>query len=219
MTIERGYLRLPVRDPRRLRMPVTPAQFQPPERVGNWEYFLTPEEQGQLPWCAAYAECSILQAAAWRSRLYGYPVQFDEEALYAGAKAIDGDHKDGTSLESVMDAARQLKNVARIEAVEADSDEDIPWIIHQFGAALVGMMIDEGWNHARSEDGLIAPWGKELGGHAVVVTWYDKPKRRVGGPNWWGKRWGMSGYWSMNMSDFAHQFVYGYGQVIDFRNE
>lgn len=219
MKIERGYLRLPIRDPRRLRMRVTPEQFRPPERVGNWEYFQAPENQGQNPWCAAYAECAILQASAWRSRMYGYPVNFDEAALYQGAKAIDGDTKDGTSLESVMDAARQLKNIAKIEAVEADSDEDIPWIIHQFGAALVGMEIDEGWNHARTEDGLIQPWGNVLGGHAVIVSWYDKPQRRVGGANWWGAKWGMRGYWSMNMTDFAKQFVYGYGQAIDFKEQ
>jgi len=219
MNIERGYLRLPVRDPHRLRMPVTPDQFQPPPRIGNWEYFQAPEEQGHNPWCAAYAEGAILQAGAWRSRVYGYPVQFDEAVLYAGAKAIDGDHKDGTSLESVMDAARQLKTVTKIEAVEADSDEDIPWIIHQFGAALVGMMIDEGWNHPRSADGLITPGGNRLGGHAVVVSWYDQPNRRLGGPNWWGKSWGVNGHWSMTMSDFAQQFIYGYGQVIDFQKE
>lgn len=214
--IERGYLRLPERDPRRLKATVTPEQFQPPRRVGNWEYFLAPEEQGQFPRCAAFAECAILQAAAWRSRLYGYPVQFDEADLYARAKAIDGDNRDGTSLESVIEAARQLPNIASIETVEIEDPEDVPWVIHQFGAAIVGMQIDEGWNHARA-DGLVLPWGKELGGHAVDVSWYDLDAGRNGGPNWWGSKWGKGGYWAMETADFAKQFVYGYGQEIKFK--
>ncbi len=214
--ITQGYLRLPVKDPHRLKASATPEQFQPPRVVGNWEYFLAPEEQGRLPYCAAFAECAILQAAAWRDRLYGYPVQFDESALYQGAKAIDGDTKDGTSLESVIDAARLLKNVREIEAVEFEDPQDVPWVVHQFGAGIVGLMIDEGWNHAR-KDGLIDPFGADLGGHAVVVSWYDLNQRVCGGPNWWGASWGKGGYWAMNMTDFARQFVYGYGQSVRFK--
>lgn len=205
---------MPKRDPHRLKAAVAPEQFQPPRAVGNWEYFLVPEEQGQLPYCAAFAECAILQAAAWRSRRFGYPVQFDEVAIYKEAKEIDGDEQDGTSLESVIAAAR-LQVGAVIETVESDTPEDAAWIIHQFGAMLVGMQIDEGWNHPR-KDGLIDPLGDDLGGHAVVASWYDLDQRVLGGPNWWGKDWGKNGYWAMNMSDFARQFVYGFGQDVRF---
>lgn len=214
MKIERGYLRLPEK---RARMcaDITPVKFAAPVKVGNWEYFLAPEKQGSTPQCAAFAECSILQAAAWRSRRFGYPVQYDEGALYRAAKAIDGDKNDGTSLESIIAAAELLPGVS-MDTVMSEKATDIPWIIHQFGAVLAGLAIDDGWLAPRAKDGLVTPGGAALGGHAVVISWYDLEKGRAGGPNWWGQGWGMRGYWSMDLNNLAEQFIYGYGQAIDF---
>jgi hypothetical protein len=218
MKIERGYLRTVHRahllETGRV---LTPATFRPPPRVGNWEYFLPPENQGPQPWCAAFAQCAILQAAAWRHPDYGYPVQFDEEKLYREAKKIDGDNEDGTSLESVIQASGNVFGAFNdIRSIEAD---DIPWAIHQYGAAIVGLMIHESWNTPRKDDGLVTIGGRRLGGHAVDVSWYDLEEQRVGGPNWWGMDWGEHGHWSMTMKDFASCFLAGYVQKVVFTKE
>lgn len=211
----KGYLRIPKQPgARQLQMRV-PAKFQPPEAVGNWEYLLPPEEQGTMPWCAAYAQCAILQAAAWRHPDCGYPVQYSESSVYKTAKALDGDSKPGTSLESVMAASEQLYGVRCNERAFTEA-LDVFWAIHQYGLALVGLGIDEGWNSPRNSDGLIIPYGKYLGGHAVVVDWYNRRDNRLGGPNWWGRGWGSRGRWSMLIGDFVKQFIYGYAQAPEF---
>lgn len=212
-----GGLIFPALD-KRLRVPVanTPSVFQPPDSLGNWEYFRPPENQGPNPWCAAYGENAILQAAAWRK--FGYPIDYSEEATYKGAKALDRDDLDGTSLDSVISAASEVAK-CKIEAKLVEHLADIPWAIHQFGAVLVGLQIDEGWLKPRSEDGLVRPAGKSLGGHALVVSWYNNPKERLGGPNWWGLDWGYRGYWSTLYEDFINQFIYGYAQTITFQGD
>lgn len=214
--ITQGYLRFP--DPaKRLRVlrAKAPAQFEPPASLGNWEYFLPPEEQGPDPWCAAFGECAVVQAAAWR--YFGRPIQYSERDTYAGAKALDREpgQQNGTSLDSVIVAVQPVANCT-IEAQVIDDADDIPWVIHQFGAALLGLQIDEGWNDPRKSDGLITPAGRGLDGHCVVASWYNLTKRRLGGPNWWGIDWGNAGYWSMDFDGFRRQFVYGYAQRITF---
>lgn len=212
-------LRLP--DPKSLegrpRLAV-PPRFQPPITVGNWEYLMAPENQGSHPWCAAFSGCSYLQGLHWIT--FGYPVQFDEERLYRAAKAIDGDANDGTALESIIAAAQQANYSTRtdlpppvIKAHLTTKATDLPWIVHQHYFAIIGMQIDEGWMSPRSPDMLITPKGSVLGGHAVLVDWYNLEKERIGGPNWWADS---GSRWSMSMSDFAKQFVYGYGLRIEW---
>ena len=216
MRIERGYLRLPrSSNPLRSARLAVPPRFQPPVQVGNWEYLLPPEEQGAQPWCAAYSQCAVLQAAAWRDPRCGYPVQFDERLVYAGAKDLDKDRLDGTSLESVITAAESIYGVVCNEVLVSDPD-DIEWVIHQYGVALVGFSIDEGWESPRASDGMITPAGKSLGGHAVVIDWYKRTEQRLGGPNWWGKGWGREGRWSMSYETFRKQWIYGYAQRPEF---
>jgi hypothetical protein len=187
-----------------------PARFQPPRRLGNWEYFLAAEQQGQTPRCVAHSMCAILQAAAWRQ--FGYPIQFAEGPLYAACKVLDGDGGDGTWLETAIAAAQQadyseagLPPPAISEQRSAHAS-DLPWIIHRYGAALLAVMADEGWENARREDGYISPRGNIIGGHAVVAHWYDLYNDRIGGSNWWPNP-----RWSMSSAGLHQQYVYAYG--------
>lgn len=198
--------------------PETPATFQPPRRLGNWEYFLKSENQYQNPWCAAFGMCAILQAGVWR--ILGYPVQFNEERCYRTAKAIDGNAEDGTYLESVIEAANRV-NLAEsdipqsiVTGQKTYEANDIPWLLHQCGAILIGMNISEGWLKPRAEDSLIRHDGADLGGHCVVVNWYnlDDDGGRVGGPNWWGDG---GEWWTMTLADFHKEFTYGFGIKVE----
>lgn len=211
----KGYLRLTTTPGASKPRLSVPNRFQPPKAVGNWEYFQAPEAQGNLPWCASFSECAILQAAAWRHPACGYPVQYSEKDVYVEAKRIDKDNEDGTSLDSVISAAEKLFSV-RCNELAFTNSLDILWVIHQYGAAMIGMDIDEGWETPRKEDGLVTPRGVRLGGHAVVATWYRIPERRIGGLNWWGQQWGNNGQWSMTFEAFEKQFIYGYAQRIEF---
>jgi hypothetical protein len=194
----------------------TPARFMPPVRLGNWEYFLPSESQGADPWCAAFGICAMEQAAFWRR--FGYPVQFIEGRCYAEAKRQDADGQDGTTLERVIQVAGSLNLSDQpnlrppvIDARATEDAADLPWVLHQYGAMLCGLQIDEGWNTPRQPDYLITPRGKKLDGHAIVADWYDLDKARVGGLNWWGTG---GERWSMTIEDFASQFFYGYGLNI-----
>lgn len=207
-----------------LAVPVvrTPAAFDAPAALENGAYCTPLEDQGQNPWCAAYALCCILQASAWRH--YGHQTQFDEAMLYAAAKEIDGIKVDGTTLEAVVSVARTSDLTAgklplpAISAHYVEDAEEIPYAIHRYGLVLAGMSITEGWVYPW-QNGWVSEAGKRLGGHAVVVSGYNRVSDYVRGPNSWGPKWGVAGHWVMRSGLFRDQYLGGYGIQITWPQE
>ena len=199
-----------------------PLNFEmPPNGIGNWEYLTPPENQGQNPWCAAYAMCMVLSASHWRER--NFRMDFDEGKLYRAAKAIDGNSEPGTQLESVIDAAQVADmsvggkaGIPKIVETVVTEPEDIPFMIHKFGLLLCGFMIDDGWPKARSSDGLIPDGKAKLGGHAVVLDSFRPDKAMNWGANSWGRSYGLNGRFGLTWGKCAEQFIYGFGMRIEW---
>jgi hypothetical protein len=214
-----GGLIVKRRPPRLLRAPLN---FEmPPSGIGNWEYLTPPENQGQNPWCAAYAMCMVLSASHWRQR--NFRVDFDEGRLYRAAKKIDGNNNPGTQLESVIDAAKVIDmsvggkaGIPKISEECLTEPEDIPFMIHKYGILLCGFTIDDGWPKARSSDGLIPDGTNVLGGHAVVLDSFRPDARMNWGTNSWGLSYGLRGRFGLTWDQCSEQFIYGFGMRIEW---
>lgn len=209
-----------LRKPLHARALKVPVQWDAPEALDNSAYCTPLEAQGRNPWCAAYAMCQILQAAYWRET--GIRVQFDEEKCYAQAKLADGITGAGTSLEAVLQVARtEILNpdqiVPEIHSRIIDDPMDIPFAVHRTGMVLVGLNITEGWTSPTLK-GRIGNGARRLGGHAVLCSGYSLTEDTLLGPNWWGRTWGVNGFWSMTSRQFAEQFIYGYAVRIQWPN-
>lgn len=200
-----------------------PPGWDCPDRIDNSAYCTPLENQGQNPWCAAYATGQLLSASYWRE--FHFKHDFPEDKLYAEAKRIDGGTGNGTTLEAILDAARNIDYGIGYMAVmpEADEEEvyeveDVLFGVHKYGLVLVGLGITEGWNNL-NPDGTIGPDNTPTGGHALLVSGYSRSCNMIWGPNWWGKAWGKGGWWMMTLDQFREQFGYGYAVKIKWEKK
>jgi len=195
-----------------------PPGWDCPDKIDNSAYCTALENQGPNPWCAAYSMGQLLSASYWRE--FHFRHDFPEDKLYAAAKAIDRNNSEGTTLESIMQAARRMDYGLGYMAAMPEEDEeqvyeveDVIFAIHKYGLVLVGMQITEGWNKL-NPDGTIGPDTKAIGGHGVLVSGYSRSCNLIWGPNWWGKNWGKGGWWMMTLDQFDQQLGYGYALKI-----
>lgn len=174
------------------------------------------ENQGSLPWCAAYSASSYAENILWRKR--GWPEQIDPAPLYAHAKYIDGNPSgDGTSLECVLDALLEKKYFTRgVSMVKtfgggwfgSDPDEALEKLkmtIFRYGSCIIGCNIDSSWYTPKN--GVITGGGSPLGGHAVTPTAYTKEGVVI--LNSWGSDWGHDGEAFIPNKLFKEIFIYG----------
>lgn len=191
-----------------------PPGWDAPDRIDNSAYCTPLENQGQTPWCAAYSMGQLLSASYWRE--FHQRHDFPEDQLYAMAKRIDGGRGEGTTLESIMQAARLVDFGLSVKPTldEADIQEvyeidDVLFAVHKYGLVLVGLQITDGWNNLTPEK-TIGPGTEPIGGHALLVSGYSRKCNLIWGPNWWGRSWGQNGWWMMTLDQFEAQLGYGY---------
>lgn len=203
----------------------TPNTFECPPAIGNWEYLTVRENQGQTSQCTAYGMCGIMSASWWRHA--GYRLDFNEAALYAREKQIDGNNRDGSSLESAIQAAQSVNvahirsgypapKIPRIEAFGMRSASDLPYYVHRFGLVLLGLMITEGWRSPRQQDGLITGSETPMGGHCVYSCGYDMPNDRIWLPGSWGDDYARDGICCMTFERFRKEWMCGYGLKLNW---
>ena len=208
---------------------VAPVSFIPPVRIGDHFYFAPAEDQGQTPRCVAFGFCDALQASAWRT--YGYPIQFDEQALYADCKAADGDPTGagtypGVAVSAIASGCPKYMSephpIAGIRHHVSYSASDIPWLIHRYGCVVAALMTDGGWSYPRASDGLITLDGKPAGGHCQVIDGYDLSADggvgRVFLRNWWGPAWGCqtpgyAGRCALRLPDLSEVMIEAHGII------
>lgn len=196
-----------------------PIGWDCPGTLDNSGYCTPLESQGENPWCAAYSIGQLLSASYWRE--FHFRRDFQEDRIYAAARAIDGNKGDGTTLEAVIKAAESLDwgigLYAHIEPCEEIFDvQDVLFGVHKYGLVLVGLSITDGWMFL-NKDGSIGPGTKTIGGHAVLVSGYSRELNAIWGPNWWGRAFGKNGWWYMTIDQFSGQFRYGYAAKITWR--
>lgn len=190
------------------------ARFVAPKSVDVQDYCVMTQDQGNRPWCAAYAASAFASNVLWRKT--GMPEVFDPEPIYRYAKRIDGSpDTDGTSLVAVMQALLHLKyfdeNICSVKVLR--TVDQVRFAIHKFGCCLLGLMVSKEWylcNPSKTtitgnlKKGVVA---ELIGGHAVLCCGFDRNYVYIQNP--WGKDWANHGFAYITWKELAREFSYG----------
>lgn len=215
-----GYCKMP-RGFSHLAAMKASQQFMAPSRIDLRDYCTPTEDQGEKPWCAAYAAAQWAENIKWR--LLDVPQNYETEPIYKYAKTIDGDiNGDGTSLTAVLEYVRKFlfsDNTKCTVRVLRPNRLSVKYAIHKFGCALGGFNIDSSWWGVTKDAPVITGKGApNQGGHATLICGYDK--QGVWIQNSWGKSWGEYGFAKIPWEVFDKQFLYGavVSHVLDGMN-
>lgn len=192
------------------------SRFVVPKELYHYGYVTRIENQGSLPWCAAYSATSFAESVLWRKR--GYPEEIDPGAVYRYAKSIDGDPSgDGTTLPAAMTALVELGHFdgsvckvktfggRRYGSTTEQALENLKMTLHRHGTCIVGFDIDTSW--FEPSGGVVKGGGEGRGGHAVTVVGYDEGGVVIA--NSWGASWGNGGMAYIPNLVFDREFIYG----------
>jgi C1A family cysteine protease len=190
--------------------------FSAPKSL-NLEGYCTPvENQGNLPYCAAYSASSFAENILWRRNHYHKDI--DPVPLYKYAKTIDGDPTGaGTFLECTMEALLKYgyfdEKICKIQQfgglISFDNNNmlnDIKYAIHRYGVCMAGFNITTEWY--KPKDNIIRANGRYFGegGHAVIICGYDQDRIRI--MNSWGTDYAENGFVWITNEAAMKQFIY-----------
>ena len=191
--------------------------FSAPRNL-NLEGYCTPvENQGNLPYCAAYSASSFAENILWRKNHYHKDI--DPFPLDQYAKTIDGDpHGAGTYLECTMEALLKKgyfdENLCKVQQFggvntfgNGSALDDIRYAIHRYGVCMAGFAITTEWY--KPKDNIIRGKGRYTseGGHAVIICGYVEGMFRI--MNSWGDEYADHGFVWITDEAAAEQFIYG----------
>lgn len=192
------------------------ARIEHPEKLLLDGYATAAENQGDKPYCAAYAASSFAESILWRKN--GYRKDIDPVPLYVHAKKIDGDPLgDGTYLECTLDALlekgffdRSRSSVKTFSGRRLDGTSSglasVKNAIHRYGVCIAGFDITGEWFKPRG--GVVRGDGSaRQGGHAVTLVGYDRDGVLV--LNSWGDEYAHNGFVYITNKAFEEQFIYG----------
>ena len=193
------------------------VKFEAPEELILRGYCTPVENQGDLPYCAAYAATSYAESVLWRKR--HYREEIDPIPVYNKAKEIDG-HPDveGTTLEAALQAVIDLgyldKTKYKVKMFggkplgRTDGLKSVKFAVHEHGCCLGGFQLTKEWKSPSWFTNTIQ--GKDyplLGGHAVLIVGWDKNKILV--MNSWGEKYADGGFVWLTTHAFQKLFVLG----------
>ena len=189
--------------------------FTAPEMLDLRGYCTPVENQGNLPYCAAYSASSFAENILWRKN--HYHEEIDPLPLYKYAKTIDGDPTGaGTFLECAMEALFKYKyfdpNVCKIKLFggnpfnNVNAIRDMKFAIHQYGVCMAGFSITSEWYSPNRDNTITGKDAAGQGGHAVIVCGYDKNRFLI--MNSWGKSYAENGFVWITNDAFQKQFIY-----------
>ena len=185
-----------------------------PLKIDNRQLVSPMDDQGDVPGCAGWSACTLIESEYWKQT--GKLVQLDAKHVYARAKMLDGEpSQDGTYLECSLSAALELcgkdfigqKKIKLFQRQGDDTVEMVKFLIHKYDFLQVGFNIDEGWYQCTNNNYVIKKFGRNCGGHAVLLVGYDLTGFYV--CNQWGKNWGALGFAIIPYDLFMEQFMYG----------
>lgn len=188
--------------------------FEAPATVDLRDYCTKTENQGSLPYCAAYTAAGWAENILWRKN--DYITQINPSEIYRLAKEIDGDpNGDGTTLDSVLQVLLNKKyfdpSICKIQCFwnYAGWENTIKYAIHKFGAFLLACNITEEWYLCNPNKTSITAKKnyRSLGGHAILCCGYNRDGVII--HNSWGEDWGSYGFALITWSALKQQFLYG----------
>lgn len=189
--------------------------FEAPKELILTGYCVPADDQGDKPWCAAYAAANYAENLLWRKR--GYHTEIAPAPLYEYAKKIDGSPTtDGTYLECTLRALVKYghfdSTVCKIKTIgggffnNADSAlMDVKYAIHRYGVCMAGFNITDEW-YTPDRGVIRGKLNNPVGGHAVLIVGYDEDGVLI--QNSWGKRYGRNGIVYLTNNAFKDQFIY-----------
>lgn len=193
------------------------TKFQAPKELILDGYCTPVENQGDLPYCAAYAATSFAESILWRKKHYHEDI--DPEMVYKKAKEIDG-HPElkGTSIDAALQALLELdifdKNICKVKTFagrpfgRTDGLKSVQFAIHEYGCCVAGFNISKEWSSPSFfTDTISSKKSPTVCGHAVLITGYKKDRVRI--LNSWGKKYGDKGFVWVTNDVFDVQFIYG----------
>ena len=199
--------------------------FSAPKELWLDGYCTPVENQGALPYCAAYSASSFAENILWRKN--HYPQQIDPVPLYQYAKTIDGSpNTPGTYLECTLEALLKFgyfdKNTCKVRSFggkqfgNPNPIRDVRFAIHEFGCCLAGFNITTEWYNPEKvvtkdlgEHHLIKGGKKYTseGGHAVLIVGYNLDKFLI--LNSWGEPYADKGFVYITNDEFERSFISG----------
>ena len=187
-------------------------KFTAPKTVDLRDYCTQTENQGSLPYCAAYTAAGFAENVMWRRD--DYITQIDPVSIYKRAKEIDGDPGEGTSLIAVLQVLLEKKyfdpSLCKIQVIY-DTDDFVSAIkygIHKFGCLLLACDITEEWYLCGPKKTAITGKSnnRSVGGHAILCCGYNRDGVII--HNSWGEAWGAYGYALITWDALRRQFLY-----------
>ena len=173
-----------------------PAGWAAPWRVDSTSLCRPADNQANIPSCGGWAAANHGEVWTWAETKS--PPEYVGLAVYYGSKRIDGHpNEDGTDGISAMQAAITLKLFPTTAYVPIkgwrprwlNTMADLKFALHRYRTCCGFFTIRSGWNE--NNEGRIGTGGDSLGGHAVLMNWYDD--REVGWLNQWGLKTGVDG--------------------------
>ena len=208
-----GALKIPEKLKAKMAFKVGTKFVAPKECYNN--YCCTPvDNQGSLPYCAAYSAANYAEEKLWRKK--GYPEQIDPVPLYKYAKTIDGDpNGDGTYLECTLEALVKkgyfgseckIKTIGGSIFNNSGALQDVKNAIFRHGTIIAGFNITTEWYTPTSKGAILGKKADSLGGHAVHLCGFDEGGVLV--QNSWGPDWGHNGFVYLTNNAFEKEFMY-----------
>lgn len=189
-----------------------------PLRIDNRQMCSPTDNQGNLPACAGYSACTLVESLYWR--MTGKVKQFNGDQCYAIAKTLDGCMNDeGTYLEYALKAVLGLcekePDFGFLKSAQIgqffNSGDDVveltKFLIHKYGIVQVGFNITTGWYRCNCDNPVLEHTSQSIGGHAVNLVGYEPDYVYI--LNQWGVDWGAKGYAMMSWGDYVRELMYG----------
>lgn len=95
--------------------------------------------------------------------------------------------------------------IAEWRTVPLTTEADVKSHIATGFPVVIGMLVDDGFKQMRANDIYTGPSGRELGGHAMVVTGYDDDRQAFKVLNSWGTGWGDNGFGWISYAAFKQR--------------
>lgn len=180
---------------------------------------LRTDDQGTTNYCVSYALAGLIEYVRWKQT--GITTTVDPLPIARLADEIDGVTRDGTTLETGLQAALELRLITPAEYSSFEGVNNLTEAqraMHQHGVPILcGLAIDDGWLHAR-KDGWVQRGNVQLGGHAVLMCYASNRNIQYGSQNdppcigfqgSWGEDDGYYGFNRTPLDLAADQFDYG----------